>query len=96
MSYALDGHESDSEEKTLLKSYDNRIALHREIWETIIGDELCSDADAVKEEYIRAGRFGSEEAYDTRLIQDYLGHKNIRHTVRYTRTAAIRFENLWR
>ncbi|HEY6154717.1 MAG TPA: tyrosine-type recombinase/integrase [Candidatus Udaeobacter sp.] len=32
---------------------------------------------------------------DTRLIQDYLGHKNIRHTQLYTRTAALRFEGLW-
>ena len=32
----------------------------------------------------------------TRLVQDYLGHKNIAHTVRYTRMAAIRFEGLWR
>jgi integrase len=33
---------------------------------------------------------------DTRLIQDYLGHRNIRHTQLYTRTAAVRFEQLWR
>jgi type 1 fimbriae regulatory protein FimB len=33
---------------------------------------------------------------DTRLIQDYLGHRNITHTVRYTRTSAHRFEGLWR
>jgi type 1 fimbriae regulatory protein FimB len=33
---------------------------------------------------------------DTRLIQDYLGHRNIRHTQLYTRTAAVRFEDLWR
>jgi type 1 fimbriae regulatory protein FimB len=32
---------------------------------------------------------------DTRLIQDYLGHKNIQHTVRYTRLAPSRFTNLW-
>lgn len=32
---------------------------------------------------------------DTRLIQDYLGHRNIRHTQLYTRTAAVRFERLW-
>ena len=32
---------------------------------------------------------------DTRLIQDYLGHRNIRHTETYTRTAAIRFDGLW-
>lgn len=28
---------------------------------------------------------------DTRLIQDYLGHRNIRHTVRYTASNAARF-----
>jgi len=33
---------------------------------------------------------------DTRLIQDYFGHRNIRHTQLYTRTAAVRFEGLWR
>jgi site-specific recombinase XerD len=32
---------------------------------------------------------------DTRLIQDYLGHKNILHTVRYTKLAPNRFANLW-
>ena len=32
---------------------------------------------------------------DTRLIQDYLGHRNIIHTQIYTRTAAVRFEGLW-
>jgi type 1 fimbriae regulatory protein FimB len=32
---------------------------------------------------------------DTRLIQDFLGHRNIRHTQLYTRTAAARFERLW-
>jgi type 1 fimbriae regulatory protein FimB len=33
---------------------------------------------------------------DTRLIHDHLGHKNVQHRVRYTRTAAVRFEGLWR
>jgi type 1 fimbriae regulatory protein FimB len=33
---------------------------------------------------------------DTRLIQDYLGHRNISHTVKYTRTSAARFHGLWR
>jgi type 1 fimbriae regulatory protein FimB len=32
---------------------------------------------------------------DTRLLQDYLGHRNITHTTIYTRTAAVRFEELW-
>ena len=41
------------------------------------------------------GYYLANKGCDTRLIQDYLGHKNITHTVRYTRTAASRFENLW-
>jgi type 1 fimbriae regulatory protein FimB len=32
---------------------------------------------------------------DTRLIQDYLGHKNISHTVRYTKLAPGRFNGLF-
>lgn len=32
---------------------------------------------------------------DTRRIQDYLGHKNINHTVRYTQLAPNRFDGLW-
>jgi type 1 fimbriae regulatory protein FimB len=32
---------------------------------------------------------------DSRLIQDYLGHRDPRHTSHYTRTAAVRFNNLW-
>lgn len=41
------------------------------------------------------GYYLANKGYDTRLIQDYLGHKNIGHTVRYTRTAAKRFEGLF-
>jgi type 1 fimbriae regulatory protein FimB len=33
---------------------------------------------------------------DLRLIQDYLGHRDPRHTVHYTRTSGRRFEGLWR
>ena len=33
---------------------------------------------------------------DTRLIQDYLGHRSIQSTVRYTATNPARFEALWR
>ena len=42
------------------------------------------------------GYYLANKGFDTRLIQDYLSHKNITHTVRYTRTAAVRFEGLWR
>lgn len=32
---------------------------------------------------------------ETRTIQQYLGHKNIRHTVRYTEVSATKFTHLW-
>ena len=38
----------------------------------------------------------ANKGYDLRLIQDYLGHRDPRHTVHYTRTAGNRFEGLWR
>jgi len=38
----------------------------------------------------------ANNGHDTRLIQDALGHKNIAHTVRYTATAAKRFDDLWK
>ncbi len=37
----------------------------------------------------------ANRGYDLRLIQDYLGHRDPRHTAHYTRTAARRFERLW-
>ncbi|EKS6337588.1 type 1 fimbriae regulatory protein FimB [Enterobacter kobei] len=37
----------------------------------------------------------AEQGLDTRLIQDYLGHKNIRHTVHYTASNAARFFHAW-
>ena len=37
----------------------------------------------------------ANRGYDLRLIQDYLGHRDPKHTVRYTRTVGKRFEGLW-
>lgn len=37
----------------------------------------------------------ANKGYDLRLIQDYLGHRDPRHTAHYTRTAAVRFKHLW-
>jgi site-specific recombinase XerD len=34
--------------------------------------------------------------HDTRSLQDYLGHRNIHHTVRYTELAPTRFKDFWR
>src|SRR6266704_4467210 len=41
------------------------------------------------------GYYLASRGHDTRAIQDYLGHKNIQHTVRYTAMAPHRFENFW-
>ncbi len=38
----------------------------------------------------------AEQGMDTRLIQDYLGHRNIRHTVHYTAGNAARFAQTWK
>ncbi|QZE31379.1 tyrosine-type recombinase/integrase (plasmid) [Pantoea ananatis] len=37
----------------------------------------------------------AERGNDTRLIQDYLGHRNIRHTVVYTASNSERFVGAW-
>ena len=36
------------------------------------------------------------DGHDTRSIQDYIGHKDIRHTVKYTELAPTRFRDFWR
>ncbi len=37
----------------------------------------------------------ANEGHDTRAIQQYLGHRNITHTVRYTELSPERFKNFW-
>lgn len=37
----------------------------------------------------------ANEGQDLRVIQDYLGHRSIQHTVLYTRLAPERFRRLW-
>jgi len=41
--------------------------------------------------YALAGR-----GHDTRAIQDWLGHRSIQHTVRYTELNPARFKDFWR
>ena len=38
----------------------------------------------------------ANDNHSTRALQDYLGHRNIQHTVRYTELAPTRFRNFWR
>ena len=37
----------------------------------------------------------ANKGQDFRLIQDWLGHRDPKHTSRYTRVAARRFERVW-
>jgi hypothetical protein len=74
--YALDGHESDAEEKVILRKHESRIKPHREVQEKILS-LVCSDEDAEKEEYRRVGRISSKEA--VRRIADVV--------IKYMKTA---------
>jgi len=40
------------------------------------------------------GFYLANKGYDTRMIQAWLGHRNIQHTVRYTQLAAGRFDSI--
>lgn len=59
--YALDGHESDPAGQTMLDKLAARIAPHQELAETVLA-HVCSDTDAAKGSYGKAGRFGPAEA----------------------------------
>jgi type 1 fimbriae regulatory protein FimB/type 1 fimbriae regulatory protein FimE len=38
----------------------------------------------------------ANDGLPTRDLQDYLGHRNIQHTVRYTELSSTRFRNFWK
>lgn len=59
--YALDGHESDEEERMLFKKHHALIEPHRFVAEEILS-LVCADDDAELESYKQAGRIGSAEA----------------------------------
>ena len=59
--------------------------------------ELAGIAFPVHPHQLRhaCGYYLAARGHDTRAIQDYLGHKNIHHTVRYTQMSPQRFESFW-
>jgi len=42
------------------------------------------------------GFYLADKGTDLRTMQDYLGHRDPRHTVHYTRVSGRRFEGLWK
>jgi len=57
--------------------------------------ELYDDLDFLRNGSLTCRR-GPDRGTDLRTIQDYLGHRDPRHTVHYTRIAGRRFEGLWK
>lgn len=59
--------------------------------------ELAGISEPVHPHQLRhaCGYYLAASGHDTRAIQDYLGHKNIHHTVRYTQMSPQRFESFW-
>ena len=58
--------------------------------------EYCSHSQAALLASRPACGFAlADQGADTRLIQDYLGHRNSQHTVKYTATNPARFQKLW-
>ena len=41
------------------------------------------------------GHVRADKGTGTRLLQDWLGHRDIRHTAHYTRTSSKRVETVW-
>jgi type 1 fimbriae regulatory protein FimB len=42
------------------------------------------------------GYYLADKGTDLRTMEDYLGHRDPKHTAHYTRVAGHRFEGLWR
>ena len=59
--HALDGHESDEEEKILFTKYHKEIGFLKDIQEKIFNN-ICSDEDSKKEIFITHGRINLKEA----------------------------------
>lgn len=58
---ALDGHEADSQETSLLKKYSTVISLHKDIQTTVVDVVYLGDK-ASSSEYFRSGRISIEDA----------------------------------
>ena len=57
----------------------------------IAGFEQCIHPHMLRHS---CGYYLAEKGFDTRMIQDYLGHRNIQHTVHYTAANSERFNKI--
>jgi len=87
------------ETKTLFVSERRGPLSRKTAWRTIRRYGEAAELEIVAHPHMLRHACGfalADQGADTRLIQDYLGHRNIQHTVRYTATNPARFEKLWR
>lgn len=85
--------------KTFFVSQKRQPLNRRSVWLAIrkYGDRAGLALPAHPHQLRHACGFAlADQGADTRLIQDYLGHRDIRHTVIYTATNPARFERFWR
>lgn len=76
-----------------------RTQLTRQAWHYLVGEAgKRAGLGPVHPHMLRhsCGHVLADQGTDTRLLQDWLGHRDIRHTALYSRTASKRFEGLWR
>jgi hypothetical protein len=64
------------------------------------GSDTATDAHERPKDYLNEAEIAgllqaAKRGHDLRLIQDYLGHRDPRHTVHYTRVVGSRFEGIW-
>ena len=73
VNYGLDGHRSSDTERELLVHFENRIAIHREVWDQVL-TRVCPDEDAANPDYTAAGFIGYREATQRlrQLVSVYL------------------------
>lgn len=81
----------------LFTSNQNQPMTRQNVRSIIATAAKVSDLPPVNPHMLRhsCGFHLANKGVDTRLIQDFLGHRNIQHTAAYTRTASTRFETLW-
>jgi type 1 fimbriae regulatory protein FimB len=89
----------DSEHDTLFLSEQRKPLSRRTVW--LMMDKYAKtaglDALAIHPHMLRhaAGYHMANRGADTRLIQEFLGHRSISNTVRYTEISPARFTNVW-
>ncbi|CNL10773.1 tyrosine-type DNA invertase [Yersinia proxima] len=92
-----DKYKGSDSEWLFLSEKGNRLSRQRIYWLIRHYSELADLTITAHPHMLRHGcGFAlADRGIDTRLIQDYLGHRNIQNTVIYTASNAGRFKEVW-